>query len=56
MPDEADILRIESGVSVLALRKVSYGIDGRVVEIADAAYPGDRTELIYDIPLKRWTK
>ena len=56
MPDEVEILRTDPGVSVLALRKVSYGTDGRVVELAEAAYPGDRTELVYEIPLKRWTK
>lgn len=56
MPDEADILRIEAGVSVLALYKTCIDTTGKVVEVAEAIYPGDRTELVYDIKLKRWSK
>lgn len=55
-PDEAEVLRIESGVSVLALRKTSVDTTGRVVEIAETVYPGDRTELVYTIQLKRWSQ
>jgi GntR family transcriptional regulator len=56
MPDEAEVLRIESGVSVLALRKTSVDTTGRVVEVAETVYPGDRTELVYTIQLKRWSQ
>jgi GntR family transcriptional regulator len=57
LPEERDILQIDAtGVSVLALRKICADTNGRVVEIADAVYAGDRTELVYEIPLKRWKK
>ncbi|GAB3148148.1 GntR family transcriptional regulator [Micromonospora sonneratiae] len=54
-PDEAELLDIEPGVSVLALRKTSIDITDRVVEVADIVFPGDRTELVYTTDLKRWT-
>jgi GntR family transcriptional regulator len=53
-PDEAELLDIEPGVSVIALRKTSVDIQGRVVEVADVVFPGDRTELVYTTKLKRW--
>jgi GntR family transcriptional regulator len=55
-PEEADILRTEPGDWVLVLRKISTSTEGKVVEVADAVYPADRTELVYDIQLKRWAK
>ncbi|MFI7607435.1 GntR family transcriptional regulator [Micromonospora sp. NPDC049366] len=55
-PDEADILRTESGDWVLVLRKISTSTEGKVVEVADAVYPADRTELVYNIGLKRWNQ
>jgi GntR family transcriptional regulator len=57
LPEERHTLQIDAtGVSVLALRKVLVDTNGRVVEIAEAVYAGDRTELVYEIPLKRWKK
>ncbi|MFG1656873.1 GntR family transcriptional regulator [Micromonospora chersina] len=57
LPDEREVLKIDAtGVSVLALRKTSIDTTGRVVEVADAVYAGDRTELVYEIPLKRWKR
>ncbi|WP_249714908.1 GntR family transcriptional regulator [Rhizomonospora bruguierae] len=53
-PDEAELLEIDSGVSVLTVRKTSIDNDGRVVEVADVVFPGDRTELVYTNKLKRW--
>jgi GntR family transcriptional regulator len=54
LPDEAELLDIEPGVSVLDVRKTSYDITGRVVEVADVVFPGDRTELCFTTTLKRW--
>ncbi len=53
-PDEAAILDIEPGVSVLILRKISIDITGRVVEVSEVVLPGDRTELVYTTQLERW--
>lgn len=55
-PDEAETLRTEPGDWVLVLRKISTSTEGTVVEVADAIYPADRTELVYDIQLKRWNQ
>jgi GntR family transcriptional regulator len=52
--DEAEELGIDTGVSVLAIRKSSIDTSGRVVEVADLLLPGDRTELGYTIHLNRW--
>ncbi|MEV4199430.1 GntR family transcriptional regulator [Micromonospora globbae] len=53
-PDEAELLDIDPGVSVLTVRKTSIDTTGRVVEVADVVLPGDRTELVYSNKLKRW--
>jgi GntR family transcriptional regulator len=52
--DELEELGISAGVAVLVLRKTSIDTRDRVVEIVDAVYPGDRTELSYTIRLKHW--
>ncbi len=52
--DEADELSITAGVAVLVLRKTSIDTRDKVVEIVEAVYPGDRTELSYTIRLKHW--
>lgn len=51
---EAEELGIKAGVSVLVLRKISFDSDGKAVEVADVAMPGDRTELVFSTPLTRW--
>jgi GntR family transcriptional regulator len=56
LPEEAQLLDIESGVSVIAVRRISIDTQGVVVEVADAVYPGDRTEIINTVQLKRWKK
>lgn len=53
-PEEAELLDIEPGVSVLTVRKTSIDTTGRVVEVADVVFPGDRTELVYSTTLTRW--
>ncbi|MFQ6330405.1 GntR family transcriptional regulator [Nocardia sp. CWNU-33] len=55
-PEEAELLDIASGVPVFLIRKTSIDTTGRVVEVADVTLPGDRTELVYETPLERWTK
>ncbi|WKX71654.1 GntR family transcriptional regulator [Streptomyces sp. XD-27] len=52
--EEAEELGIPRGVSVIVLRKTSIDSGGRVVEVADVALPGDRTELVFTTPLARW--
>ena len=42
---ETEALDLGGGVSVLEIRKTSYAIDNRVVEVADIVLPGDRTQL-----------
>ncbi|RJL31004.1 GntR family transcriptional regulator [Bailinhaonella thermotolerans] len=54
-PDEAHILDIGPGVSVLVLRKTSVDTEGRVAEVAETVLPGDRTELVYTTRLERWS-
>ena len=51
--DEAELLDVPPGVSLLALRKISIDTDGRVVEVSDLVLPGDRHELVYTTPLAR---
>lgn len=53
--DEAEALGIETGVSVIVLRKTMVDTGGRVVEVADVLMPGDRTQLVYTTNLKRWS-
>ncbi len=55
-PDEAAILDVEPGVSVIVLRKISIDTQGRVVEVAENILPGDRYELVYNTQLERWSE
>ncbi|MFF0389629.1 GntR family transcriptional regulator [Kitasatospora sp. NPDC004615] len=52
--EEAEELDLRAGVSVFALRKISYDTDGRVVEVSNVILPGDRTEMVFTTPLNRW--
>ncbi len=54
-PEEAELLGIGPGISVLFLRKTSIDIDDRVVEYSEVVMPGDRTVMIYTTHLKRWS-
>ncbi len=51
---EAADYDIPPGVPIVRLRKISYDIDGAPVEVSDITLPGDRVELVYNTPLKRW--
>ncbi|MFF4350435.1 GntR family transcriptional regulator [Streptomyces sp. NPDC001530] len=53
-PEEARELDLPAGTSVILLRKTSYDINDRVVDISDVTLPGDRTELLFTTPLERW--
>jgi GntR family transcriptional regulator len=53
-PEEAELLDAGPGVCVLQLRKMSYDVEGRVVEVADTVLPGDRAALGYETRLRRW--
>jgi GntR family transcriptional regulator len=53
-PEEAEELELPPGTSVILLRKTSYGVDGRVVDITHVTLPGDRTELLFTTSLERW--
>ncbi|MEU5639396.1 GntR family transcriptional regulator [Streptomyces milbemycinicus] len=52
--EEVEELGLKKGVWVILLRKVCTDIDGRVVEVSDVTLSGDRTELVFTTPLKRW--
>lgn len=47
---------MESGVPLIYVRSRSVDINDRVVELSDAAYPADRTEISFVERLKRWPK
>ncbi|MFD8378851.1 UTRA domain-containing protein [Streptomyces sp. NPDC059679] len=51
---EAEELGLKKGASVILLRKISIDINGRVVEFSDVTFSGDRAELVFTTPLKRW--
>jgi GntR family transcriptional regulator len=53
-PEEARELELPPGAPVISLRKTSYDIDDRVVDVSDATLPGDRTELLFTTHLERW--
>ncbi|MFE6282505.1 UTRA domain-containing protein [Streptomyces sp. NPDC057877] len=53
-PEETRRLRLPPGEPVIALRKISYDVQDRVVDVTDVTLPGDRTELRFTTPLERW--
>lgn len=53
-PDEAEALRIETGVSVLVFRKLTYDATDQLLEYSDFVLPGDITELVYRTDLPTW--
>ncbi|MER5517522.1 GntR family transcriptional regulator [Streptomyces sp. NPDC002763] len=53
-PEEARELDLPAGTSVILLRKTSYDIHGRIVDISFVTLPGDRTELLFTTHLERW--
>ncbi|MFJ3306029.1 GntR family transcriptional regulator [Streptomyces sp. NPDC086549] len=53
-PEEAKALDLPAGTSVILLRKTSYDIRDRVVDVTLVTLPGDRTELLFTTSLERW--
>ncbi len=53
-PEEVRELGLPAGTPVMLLRKTSYDIDDRVVEVCEVTLPGDRTELRFTTRLERW--
>lgn len=51
---EAQAWDMPSGIPLLICRRISFDTDGRTIEISDAEYPADRTELRFITPLKAW--
>ncbi|MDO0913068.1 UTRA domain-containing protein [Streptomyces sp. DT2A-34] len=53
-PRQAWELGLPPGAPVILLRKTSYDITDRVVEISEVTLPGDRAELLFTTSLERW--
>jgi GntR family transcriptional regulator len=51
---EAEAWDLPPGIPLLVCRRISFGADDRTIEISDAEYPADRTELRFITPLKPW--
>lgn len=56
MPTTADAKQweLDAGVPMIRVRRISIDTQGRVVEVSDADFPADRTELRFATPLKLW--
>jgi GntR family transcriptional regulator len=56
MPTTVDrqLWGLENGVPMLLVRRISVDKLGRIVEVSDAEFPADRTELVFKTPLKPW--
>lgn len=53
---EAQLWGLPDGVPLIFCRRISIDTNNRTVEISDADYPADRTELQFITPLKAWPK
>ncbi|MFC5027766.1 GntR family transcriptional regulator [Streptomyces sp. DSM 41987] len=53
---EAQQWALPDGVPLLICRRISRDANNRTVEVSDAEYPADRTELRFVTPLKPWRK
>ncbi|MCA1274043.1 GntR family transcriptional regulator [Streptomyces sp. 7G] len=53
---EAEAWGLPDGVPLLTCRRISLDRDDSVIEVSDAEYPADRTELRFVTPLKPWRK
>ena len=53
---EAQLWGLPDGVPLLLCRRISLDSDRRVIEVSDADYPADRTELRFVTPLKPWRR
>ncbi|TFV32098.1 GntR family transcriptional regulator [Streptomyces sp. T1317-0309] len=52
--EEIDELGLMPGVAIMDVRKTLYDINGRIVEVADVALPGDRYAVKCVTTLERW--
>jgi GntR family transcriptional regulator len=53
---EGDEWDLPPGIPLLFCRRLSYDRDDTLIEISDAWYPADRTELRFVTPLKPWPR
>jgi GntR family transcriptional regulator len=53
---EVNMWGLPAGVPLITCRRISVDGEGRVVEVSDADYPADRTELHFVTPLKPWPR
>jgi GntR family transcriptional regulator len=53
---EAQAWGLSAGIPLVLCRRISLDTDNRVIEISDADYPADRTELHFVTLLKPWPK
>lgn len=53
---EAQQWNLPDGVPMITCRRISIDTSNRTVEISDADYPADRTELRFTTPLTLWDK
>lgn len=51
---EAKLWDLDDGVPMLRVRRISIDTTDRVVEVSDADFPADRTELSFVTPLTLW--
>jgi GntR family transcriptional regulator len=51
---EAEEWDLPSGIPLIFCRRLSYDRDDTLIEISDAWYPADRTELRFTTPLRPW--
>jgi GntR family transcriptional regulator len=51
---EAQAWDMSPGIPLLICRRISFDTDGRTIEISDAEYPADRTELRFVTSLTPW--
>ncbi|MEU4239526.1 GntR family transcriptional regulator [Actinoplanes sp. NPDC026619] len=51
---EAHEWRLDVGVPMLRVRRISYDGRGKIVELSDADFPADRTELSFTSNLAKW--
>jgi GntR family transcriptional regulator len=51
---EQQAWELDDGVPLFKVRRISSDIEGRVVEVTDAIFAGDRTKLVFVTPLHKW--
>lgn len=56
MPTTVDrqLWGLETGIPLLVVRRISIDKLDRIVEVSDAEFPADRTQLVFKTPLKPW--